>query len=833
MARDFYVPVMSNCCRFDRISCYFTPDALAHYCEGIYYLGLNGGKYRLLISENVSEQTFNIIREGYQASLLIDDIVKERMKDQLSLENHVLLSNLAYLLKCGLVEIRFALCFRGLFHEKAGYAEDDCGNQLSFVGSNNETSESMEINYEKFEITTSWLSSDFDRTKIIDAKNEFDSMWSGNNKYVKVIDPPESFEKYMDSFNRGRLFQDVSDYSENDFVFDFNDGQVVMQVPVDVDPISFRFIVAIQSSVDKIVDRLVSIKRTISRKGIDAIVSKVERYAVKNGKGLLLTESFKLFLNTSSGLDKMSKIGRMVKARDSSLLDSFRVFKADVSSLTVNILRDEQLWDSFFAFMLKKSANFSVPGSGKTATALGMFAYLYKNYGVKRLIVLGPLNSFDSWINEFSRIFGDKIPLRSITSTQLRDMGGSMKQHIMFDLGGYNLILLNYESFNPSAGLMDSVRNRIDDSTMLVMDEVHRIKAIDGKRATQIIPISENSKYTIVMTGTPIPNDYSDVYNFLHILYGRDYDDYFSLTPKELSLLHGKSIDDFNMKLSPFFCRTTKNDLHVTPAEQDIIVAVKATSEEEALFRELQKMSMNPLALIIRILQLESNPSMLSHCSLTKEECDAFFGDSVEESAINMESLSVGNDFITSKVARCIDLVDDLVSSGKTVIIWSIFIKTIETLSTLLSGRGIECKSIHGGTENRSEIIDGFKKRSFPVLITNPQTLAESVSLHMSCHDAIYFEYSYNLIHMLQSKDRIHRLGLPPGQYTQYYFLETMFDREGNLVSLDQQIHDRLNQKEKIMLNAIENDSLECFESTDTEIEDLLNSIGFNSFNYD
>ena len=56
------------------------------------------------------------------------------------------------------------------------------------------------------------------------------------------------------------------------------------------------------------------------------------------------------------------------------------------------------------------------------------------------------------------------------------------------------------------------------------------------------------------------------------------------------------------------------------------------------------------------------------------------------------------------------------------------------------------------------------------MLVTNPQTLAESVSLHSVCHDAVYFEYSYNLVHLLQSKDRIHRLGLPDDQKTRYYY---------------------------------------------------------------
>lgn len=71
--------------------------------------------------------------------------------------------------------------------------------------------------------------------------------------------------------------------------------------------------------------------------------------------------------------------------------------------------------------------------------------------------------------------------------------------------------------------------------------------------------------------------------------------------------------------------------------------------------------------------------------------------------------------------------------------------------------------------------MNAFKNKEFNILITNPHTLAESVSLHHVCHDAIYYEYSYNLVHLLQSKDRIHRLGLPEKQYTQYYYMNTLF----------------------------------------------------------
>ena len=97
----------------------------------------------------------------------------------------------------------------------------------------------------------------------------------------------------------------------------------------------------------------------------------------------------------------------------------------------------------------------------------------------------------------------------------------------------------------------------------------------------------------------------------------------------------------------------------------------------------------------------------------------------------------------------------------------------------------------------------------FKVLVTNPQTLAESVSLHMVCHDAVYFEYGYNLVHLLQSKDRIHRLGLPTGQKTRYYFMRQVFTYQGEPFSLDGAIYGRLKAKEQTMLDAIEGGYLE------------------------
>lgn len=174
----------------------------------------------------------------------------------------------------------------------------------------------------------------------------------------------------------------------------------------------------------------------------------------------------------------------------------------------------------------------------------------------------------------------------------------------------------------------------------------------------------------------------------------------------------------------------------------------------------------------------------------------------------------------TVKTKKCIQLVQSLYQSNKPVIIWPLFRRSISNLRNLLDEIGIPSEEITGGTsmEDRKTILDKFLNNEIKVLITNPQTLAESVSLHSICHDAIYYEYSYNLVHLLQSKDRIHRLGLQKNQYTQYYYLQTLFKIGDIGYSLDEMIYDRLKLKEHIMLEAVDDGKL---ERVFTEQEDI------------
>lgn len=530
-------------------------------------------------------------------------------------------------------------------------------------------------------------------------------------------------------------------------------------------------------------------------------------------------------------IKKRASLGIELKTDASNLTQRYMDYKRVVDEGMTRTLREKQMQDSFFMYAMKKSGNFSVPGSGKTSSALGVYCYLKSKKLVDRIVMIGPKNAFGSWMDEFVICFTDKENLKcfNVQDSQYHS-AKERKYGLAFESAGCNLFLFNYESIRT---FENEISQLVSDRTLLVFDEVHKVKRVDGIYATAAVNIASKANHIIAMTGTPIPNSYLDLYNLLHILYNDEYREFFGFETYSLKNPTAGEIEIINDKIQPFFCRTTKKELQVPDANDDQTLDVFATEQEQEIFNIIcKKYANNKLALFVRTLQLESNPKMLlQKLDLREFSSILDIADDIDkidyiDLAMDIKELVDAVD-ITSKKQACIDKTIQLVSQGKKVIIWCIFRDSIRSLESMLNSHGINAKCIYGevALNDRIKLMNDYKSGKFEVLITNPHTLAESVSLHTVCHDAIYYEYSYNFVHLLQSKDRIHRLGLPKNQYTQYYFLQSVFDNKGESFSMDSKVYERLKEKEKTMLDAIDNHELEPVYTPEEDLKIIFDSL--------
>lgn len=565
----------------------------------------------------------------------------------------------------------------------------------------------------------------------------------------------------------------------------------------------------------------------ISYVRLQELIDKLNKSLTSVGEDILEVDQpiLEYIQKNKYAINEQRVAGSTIKAMDSRWNKDLFEFNRIIDEEITRPLKKEQLQASFYLSIMKRAANFSVPGSGKTAMLYGAFAYLSskKINQVKRLLVVCPINAFEAWRSEFIEVFGAK---RSINYMNLRELKYKDVGKIRMDWGKSNVITINYEALE---GKLSVLNELIDGSTMIVFDEVHRVKGIGGRRAKSALKLGSNAKYHYVLTGTPIPNTYQDIYNFLHLLYESEYDSYFGW---EVSDLVSPDVEEINNRIQPFFWRTNKQDLKVPEADPDIIYTVPPSREQLTLLDAIYENEPNILALYLRLLQASTNPSLLLdkleyqeygflHDELNLNQFNSLTDEEREFSRINAYKQLNLDSIPSPKFETGIELIMDLVNEDKKVIVWGMFVKTMHKIKRKLENNGVSVHLIYGGTpkEERVNLINEFRDGEVEVLISNPNTLGESISLHQTVHDAVYFEYNFNLTFMLQSRDRIHRLGLEENQYTRYYYIMTEGDRaHGGFI--DRSVYNRLKEKEQVMLEAIDGDIL-VPEVPDSYLDDV------------
>jgi SNF2 family DNA or RNA helicase len=457
------------------------------------------------------------------------------------------------------------------------------------------------------------------------------------------------------------------------------------------------------------------------------------------------------------------------------------------------------------------AANFSVPGSGKTTITLAAFAKLRKEHGLKTLAVVGPRSSFAPWESEFEVCLGNIGNIIRITGNKVeRARAWRAAEKAV-------LVLLNYHvAANDRERFKDFLANT---DSMLVLDESHHVKSItDSKWAAAVRSIAPLAKKRVILSGTPAPNSMIDLWSQFSFLYPTET----PLGPRDQFIFRvensgADATGETRKAVWPLFWRIKKRDLGL-PKPRVTKIAVKMGEVQAAIYQalafkvlkdfenapeEAARMKQWRRARMIRLLQAASNPALLTKYS------EEFKLPPLAASGLTVSQLiEKYPDFeVPAKITRAVSLIHKLIGEKKKVVVWTSFVHNIRMLLKLLKDAaplpiygGIALSDKEDSEVNREKIIEQFCSHpASRILIANPAACAESISLHRACQDAIYLDRTFNCAHFMQSKDRIHRVGLKPNAEVNYYMLLGMD-------TIDEVVDSRLAVKQQRMLELLEAD---------------------------
>ena len=525
----------------------------------------------------------------------------------------------------------------------------------------------------------------------------------------------------------------------------------------------------------------------VPRRGarIQDLVVRVNSFLEAEGfdisRGEIAAKGVELALERRRSLDRAGAEAKSWKAGHSPI-DNERI-AAQLEGLgwrPERRLHPHQLRNVCHALAAVNQANFSVPGAGKTATALAA-GLLHFNAGtIDALVVVGPLACFEPWESEATAAVGTLFrPKRVKGSARIRRVTYA-------DAARGSLLLLSYAMAASDRLALMAMCERLN--VMLIVDESHRIKRFrGGVWAPALTEIAELARVRMILTGTPMPNSPRDLYSQINVLWPR------GLLTGSRSLFASRvdrSLTVVRSSIEPFTTRTAKSELGLPPYRIERH-SVPMTGTQADIYRLITNRLRDQLddagtwedklealrrARPIRLLQAASNPDLLNHPD------DAYRLPRVPQTNPTlMERLTrFASTDRPAKSDAALRLVIGLAEEGKKVVCWSNFIRNLDSFNELLRREmGIPVFQVDGRVpasddplqdrrdgdvsedDTREWRIEQFLSVDGPAaLVTNPATSSESISLHRACHNAIYLDRTYDAALFFQSIDRIHRLGL-------------------------------------------------------------------------
>lgn len=389
-------------------------------------------------------------------------------------------------------------------------------------------------------------------------------------------------------------------------------------------------------------------------------------------------------------------------------------------------------------------------GCGKTLTAIAIIGRLFKDGLINRVLVVAPASVVPVWALEFDTHadFPHSVLLLegSVTKRQNALQGWDSPPGVL------QVAVINYEA----TWRMEDALRGIYAPDMVVCDESQRIKTPTAKQSRFAHRIGREAKYKLALTGTPVTQgalDFFSQYKFLDpSIFGSSYyafrGRYAVMGGFENRQVVGyKNMPELIKKAHSIAFRVTKAEALDLPEFTDQVLYCNLEPKALSTYRQLKKES---------VAQLSSErfltaANVLSKLLRLSQLTGGFLGDG--EGGVEQVS--------KAKLTLLEEIVSDLLSSGKKVIVFARFLPEIAAIKKMLEKAGIGYEWIAGEVKmsDRGDAVKRFQiDPECRVFVAQIQSAGLGITL-TAADTAIFYSLDYSFANYDQARARLHRIG--------------------------------------------------------------------------
>ncbi len=382
-------------------------------------------------------------------------------------------------------------------------------------------------------------------------------------------------------------------------------------------------------------------------------------------------------------------------------------------------------------------------GLGKTLQVLAFLnQHRLENHKTWSLVVV-PTSLCFNWENE-SKKFTPDLEVEVFTAAKKKQIqeqikkDGASKHKILIVTYG---LLIEHEDFF-AEHLWD----------IAVFDEAQNLKNLSSRRTSSARSLK--AKFKLALSGTPLENNYLDFFSLADLVLPgaigsyKSFNEVFgigkTIESEDLSLL--------KQKMKPIVLRRTKSAVSLDlPTKSEESYHLDFTPEQMEIYKKLALSHNDQVSQLIRDNGAAgSQIAMLTALLRLRQVCSDPNG--VPNIKFNE---------IPPKLGYIVDCINEHMENGRSVLVFTQFLATLESLSNLFIKNNIPFSTIHGAvsSKNRSIVLDQFQNSPQPqVLLMTLKT--GGVGLNLTKASVVYhIEPWWNPAVENQATDRVHRLG--------------------------------------------------------------------------
>ncbi len=379
-------------------------------------------------------------------------------------------------------------------------------------------------------------------------------------------------------------------------------------------------------------------------------------------------------------------------------------------------------------------------GLGKTLQAIANVAIEKKEGRLTHpALIIAPTSVIFNWQNEIEKFCPD---LKHIV------VHGEKRADYFDDFQDYEVVITSY------ALIVRDLRYYVDQFFhYLILDEAQYIKNPKTKLYDALTSL--NATHKLCMTGTPMENHLGELwsqFNFILPSFLGNKSQFTKLfrTPIEKQKSQERQ-QVLNHRIKPFVLRRTKDKIaKELPAKTEIIQTVRLEGKQAALYENVRLSMDDKLRSIIQSKGLmRSQIEILDAMLKLRQVC-------CHPQLLSLPSAR--NVKESAKLNHLIEIIPELVSEGRRILLFSQFTSMLAIIEPELKKIGIDYVKLTGNTKNRQKVINTFKEGKAPVFLISLK--AGGTGLNLTEADVvIHYDPWWNPAVENQATDRVHRIG--------------------------------------------------------------------------